>query len=77
MRIRAGRGRRIQEQETALLFFFFSFFFLVLPEREMEKQANNSENFTKEQSKCSRGGDQRALNTRGPLFLHSRCCLYC
>lgn len=40
------------------LFFFFS-----PAEKEMEKQANNSENFTKEQSKCSAGGGAKGTES--------------
>lgn len=74
MRIRSRAWKKNSGTGDSSSFFFFS-----PAEKEMEKQANNSENFTKEQSKCSGGGGKglRALNTRGPLFLHSRCCLYC
>lgn len=70
MGIRSGCGRRIQEQETAP--------FLFCQKGLMEKLPNISVNLAKEQSK-GRGEkkSENAPNTRGPLFLHSGCCLYC
>lgn len=52
MRIRSRAWKKNSGTGDSSSFFFFS-----PAEKEMEKQANNSENFTKEQSKCSGGGE--------------------
>lgn len=72
MRIRARAWKKDSGTGDSSFFFFF-----FRQKGRWKSKANNSENFTKQMQQGKDKGELRALNTRGPLFLHSRCCLYC